>query len=349
MLNGKIDLRSDTITQPTPAMREAMAAAEVGDDVFEDDPTVNRLQQYAASLFGKEAALLVPSGTMGNLLAAMTLARPGDTILFSHLAHPFHHETGNTAMIAGLQTGTIETPTGLLTADQVQARFVLMDDVHLSHTTLVSIENTANLAGGAVYPVETVADISRVCREAGVKLHMDGARVFNACVASGVPPSDYGQHVDSLTFCLSKGLGCPVGSVFVGDRATITAARRYRKALGGGMRQAGILAAAGLYALEHHIERLADDHRRAARFREALEGTDGIHFYMPSPTNLVYMEVPDAFAFVGQLAALDVMCLPETATHVRAAFNLHVTDEDVEKAIEAFKAIAAELSGATAK
>jgi len=346
MLNGKIDLRSDTITQPTGEMREAMAKAEVGDDVFGDDPTVNKLQREAARMMGKEDALFVPSGTMGNLLAVMTQTKPGDSVILSDLAHPVHFEAGNIAHIAGVQVRPVHAENGILTADHVRANAVLMDDDHLSHTSLVMVENTVNLGGGTVYPLETFAEIGAASRELGLRVHCDGARIFNACVSAGVDPSAYAQHVDTVSFCLSKGLGCPVGSLLAGDGNTVHQARRYRKALGGGMRQVGVIAAAGLYALENQIDRLADDHRRAARFRDALASVEGIGFSLPCPTNLVYLDVADAFWFVAELANKGVLALAESPTHVRAAFNLHVTDEDTERAIEAFARIAESVPAA---
>ena len=336
-----VDLRSDTVTQPTPAMREAMANAPVGDDVFGDDPTVNELQQRAAKLLGKEAALFVPSGTMGNLLAMVSQTRPGDSVILCEGAHPYIHESGGMSMVAGLMPRPVDVPNGILTPEAIEPHIVLIHDAHFSHTTLVAIENTMNRGGGAVYPIETVERIGMMAKEFGMKLHCDGARLLNAVVASGTSAAEYAKHVDTVSFCLSKGLGCPVGSLLVGSRETIETAHRYRKMFGGGMRQAGILAAAGLYALDNNIERLADDHQRAAFFRDELEDTPGLSFPMPTPTNMVYIEVPDAFSTTMGLAEHQVYVLPEGPNLVRAVFHLHITDEDVERAVETFQRVAA--------
>lgn len=336
MLNGKIDLRSDTITQPTGAMREAMMAAPLGDDVFGDDPTVTALERKVAAMLTMEAALFVPSGTMANLLAIMTQTRPGDSVILSDLAHPIHYEAANAAQIAGVMFRPVQADRGILSADDVQAHAVLMDDPHLSHTKLVMVENTMNLGGGAVYTPAQVEAVATAAHELGMKVHCDGARIFNACVEAKAEVSAYARHVDSMSLCLSKGLGCPAGSLIAGSSDLVHQARRYRKALGGGMRQAGVLAAAGIYALDHHIERLAEDHENALRFREGIENLPGVEFYMPTPTNLVYFKVKDAFQTVAALAERDVLCLPESAEHVRAAFNLHVAPEDTERAIAIF-------------
>ena len=334
--DAPVDLRSDTVTKPTPGMREAMAGAEVGDDVFGEDPTVNALQERAAELAGKESALFVPSGTMANLLAAVSQTRPGDTVILHADAHPFNYESGGLGMVAGLMTKTLPGDRGILNPDDVAAAIVRNDDHHFSHTTLVSIENTTNRGGGAMYPHATVETIGALARENGIRLHCDGARIFNAVVASGIPLADYTKACDTLSFCFSKGLGAPAGSILVGDRETIHRAHRYRKMLGGGMRQAGILAAAALYALDHHVERLADDHRRAQRFRTALRDVPGIAFPLGSPTNIVYLDVSDAFALAGRIAERDVFVIPVSPTRVRAVFHLDVDDRGLDRAIEAF-------------
>ena len=332
-----VDLRSDTVTQPTAAMRQAMAQADVGDDVAGEDPSVNALQRRAAALLGKEAALFVPSGTMANLVAILAQTQPGDTIILSEEAHPFNYESGNLAMVAGVLTRTVPGTSGIVTPDQIEPRIVPRTaDHHLAPTSLVAIENTTNRGGGAIYDVDLVAAIGRLARERGLRLHCDGARIFNAVVETGVPAADYAVHVDTLCFCLSKGLGAPVGSVLAGNAATIETAHRYRKMLGGGMRQAGILAAAGLYALDHHVDRLRDDHRRAQSFRREIERIDGLALPLPSPTNMVYVEVPGAPGYAARLEALGVRVYATGPTRVRAVFHLDVTDEDVEAAAEAF-------------
>ncbi|MBI5094150.1 MAG: threonine aldolase family protein, partial [Candidatus Hydrogenedentes bacterium] len=289
-----VDLRSDTVTRPTPGMREAMASAPVGDDVFGEDPSVNELQRRAAALLGKEAALFVPSGTMANLLAVLSQTRPGDMVILHRDAHPYNYESANLAMVAGVLPKLLGGDYGVMVPGDVRDNIVQSKDHHLAPTTLIAIENTTNRGGGAIYDIETVAAIGALAKERGLRLHCDGARIFNAVVATGVSAAKYASHVDTVCFCLSKGLGAPVGSLLAGTAATIDRAHRFRKMLGGGMRQSGILAAAGLYALDHHIERLAEDHARARRFRESLQGCSGLAFPLPSPPNIVYVDVADA-------------------------------------------------------
>ena len=336
-----VDLRSDTVTRPTPGMREAMAGAEVGDDVMGEDPSVNELQRRSAALLGKDAALFVPSGTMANLVAFLAQTRPGDSVILSEEAHPYHYESANLAMVGGLLTRPVPSRCGLITAEQVAESIIRTDDHHYSCTTLVSIENTANRGGGNIYPIEDVAAIGALARERGLRFHLDGARLFDAVVETGISAAAYASHADTVAFCLSKGLGAPVGSVLVGDTETIARAHRFRKMLGGGMRQAGILAAAALYALEHHIDRLRDDHRRAAEFRRRLERLDTVTFPFPSPTNMVYLEVPDGPGVVGRLAERGVLIGGGHfgGNRLRAVFHLDVTDEGLDKAAAAFQAI----------
>ena len=337
MAGGTVDLRSDTVTQPTAGMRAAMAGAEVGDDVLGEDPTVAALQARVAGLVGKEAALFVPSGTMANLLAVLAQSRPGDSVILHEDGHPFHYESGNLGMVAGVMPRPLGGACGILDPEEVAAHIVLNPDHHFSHTTLVALENTTNRGGGAVYPLETVERIGEAAHARGVRVHCDGARIFNASVASGVPVAEFARPNDTLSFCFSKGLGAPVGSILTGDAATIDRAHRYRKALGGGMRQAGVLAAAALFALDHHIDRLADDHRRARTFREALEGCPGLGFPLPSPTNIVYIEVPDAPAAIAHLRTQNILVSATAPTRLRAVFHLDIDDPALHRAIEAFK------------
>ncbi len=339
-MDKPVDLRSDTITRPTPAMREAMAKAEVGDDVFGEDPTVNELQRRVAKMVNKEAALFVPSGTMANLLAIKSQAQPADTVILHVDSHPFNYESGGMAMIAGVMTKTLGGDYGILSPESVQAALCLNPDHHYSPTTLITIENTTNRGGGAIYPIETIAEIGHIAREHGLKVHCDGARIFNAVVESGVPVDGYATHVDTISFCFSKGLGAPIGSILAGPGDTIDLAHRYRKMFGGGMRQAGVLAAAALYALDHHVARLKDDHRRAREFRAALEGVHGIEFPLPSPTNIVYVQVADAMDFISHLAERGVLALPLSKSRVRFVFNLDVDDDGLERAIDAVRSAA---------
>lgn len=334
-----IDLRSDTVTQPSAAMRQAMAAAAVGDDVFGEDPTVQALEERAAAMLGKAAAVFLPSGTMANLTAFLSQTRPGDTVLMSEGAHPFHYEGGNMALVGGLMPRLIADPMCKLTPETIASHVVQTDDSHFSNTALVAIENTTNRGGGAFYTPAEVEAIAACCRARGLRLHCDGARLFNAATAAGCTVAALATPCDTICFCLSKGLGCPVGSVLAGGVATIKSARRYRKLLGGGMRQAGVLAAAGLYALEHHVAGLTDDHRRVQTFREAME-TAGIHLPLPSPTNILYLEVADAYAFAGALAAAGVAALPVSPTRIRVVFHRDVNDDDLAAAIRAFESVA---------
>ncbi|MFO7774655.1 MAG: low-specificity L-threonine aldolase [Candidatus Hydrogenedentota bacterium] len=341
---GFVDLRSDTVTRPTAAMRAAMAEAAVGDDVFGEDPNVNALQERAAEMAGKEAALYTPSGSMANLLAVMTQCAPGDTVLLSEDAHVFTFETGSIARIANVMTKTVPGEYGAMTPDAVANRLVLGENDHISKTTLVAMENTTNRGGGAIYPYEAFKGVAEVAREKGLRVHCDGARIFNAVVETGMSAAEYAQHVDTLSFCFSKGLGAPIGSVLTGDSATIRRARRFRKMLGGGMRQAGVAASAALYALEHHVERLREDHQRARRFREALADTPGLSFPMPSPTNMVYVRVPDTQALIARLREQGVLVMAPVAHTIRVVFHLDVDDAGLERAIDAFKTAGAELA-----
>jgi len=331
-----VDLRSDTVTQPSPAMRAAMAAADVGDDVMGEDPTVNALQERAADLLGKEAALFVPSGTMANLIAMLCATRPGDSVILAEESHPFHYEGANLARFGGLLALPVPGATGKITPDQVRARLCQIDDPHFSHTTLLALENTMNRGGGACYTLEELSAVAGVARAHGLRVHCDGARLFNAVVATGTPARDFATQCDTVCFCLSKGLGAPVGSVLVGTRACIAEALRLRKQLGGGMRQAGILAAAGLHALAHHIDDLAEDHRRTQVLRAALEDA-GYTFPLPSPTNILYIHAPEPFALVGTLAAEGVYTLPHAADSLRAVLHRDIDDAGLAHAIAAFQ------------
>lgn len=332
-----VDLRSDTVTRPSPGMRQAMADADVGDDVFGEDPTVERLQTRAAALAQKEAALFVPSGTMANLLAVLAQTRPGDSVILHRDAHPYQYESGNLAAAAGVMPVTLPGNFGILDPEDVQDHIESGADHHRSPTTLISIENTTNRGGGAIYPIGTVQKLGEISRSHGLRLHCDGARIFHALVELGISLSEYAKNVHTLSFCFSKGLGAPVGSILLGDKETIEKAHRFRKMLGGGMRQAGVLAAAALYALENNVQRLKDDHKRARIFREELERSCAVSFPLPSPTNIVYMDVPDAPFLASKLRELGILVLPVSKTRVRAVFHLDIDDEKLHRAIEAFR------------
>lgn len=287
-----VDLRSDTVTRPTPGMREAMARAEVGDDVFGDDPTVNLLQERVAALLGKEAALFMPSGTQSNLAAVMSHCGRGDEMIVGQMAHTYRWEAGGAAVLASVQPQPIEhQPDGTLALADIEAA-IKPDDPHFARTRLLCLENTL---GGRVLPMGYMAEATALARRHGLATHLDGARLFNAAVALKVPAVDIARHFDSISVCFSKGLGAPVGSALCGSREVIERARRVRKMLGGGMRQVGVLAAAALYALEHHVERLAKDHAMARRLAEGLLGIPGLAVEPPE-TNMVFVDVDQARA-----------------------------------------------------
>jgi threonine aldolase len=337
--NTPIDLRSDTVTRPTAAMRQAMAQAEVGDDVFGDDPTVKALEARVAGLLGKEAAIFVPSGTMANQVAIRTHTEPGDEIICHGESHVYWYEAGAAAAISGCQMRLLQAARGIFTPAQLQA--VLHADGeadnHACTQKLVVIENTHNRGGGSVWPVEQIAAVELAAREAGLKMHMDGARLWNACIACGATESEYASHFDSVSVCFSKGLGAPVGSALVGTAAFIRRARRFRKQFGGGMRQSGILAAAALYAVEHNRQRLAEDHANARRLAEAIAGAPGIELD-PSAveTNMVYFRVTTTPAeeMVKRFARAGVLMLAESADTIRAVAHLDVTADDISAAGE---------------
>ncbi len=281
-----IDLRSDTLTKPTEAMHQAMFNAQVGDDVYEEDPTVNLLQEKIAAMFGMEAALFCPSGTMTNQIAIKVLTQPQDEVICFEGAHIYKYEGGGMFSNSAVSVRLLKADYGILTPEAIEA-YINPDDVHYPHTRLVALENTVNRGGGSVYTLAQIKAIYELCQAHGLKLHLDGARIFNALVATGESAKEYGKYFDTISVCLSKGLGCPVGSVLLGSHADIKYAKRIRKALGGGMRQAGYLAAAGVYALEHHIERLADDHQRAKIIESHLNKLSYIESVMPVATNIV--------------------------------------------------------------
>ncbi len=334
-----IDLRSDTVTRPTPEMRRAIAEAEVGDDVFGDDPTVALLERTVAERLGKEAALFVPSGTMANQLAVAVWTRPGDEILLEAESHVFLYEGGGPAAISGASVHPVPGIRGLVTAAALRAA-LRPSNVHYPPSALLVLENTHNRAGGRVLPLAGMRETVEAAREAGMRVHLDGARIWNASVASGIPESEYAAMFDSVGVCLSKGLGAPVGSLFCSRREVVERARFVRKRLGGGMRQAGILAAAGLHALRHHRDRLADDHRRARLLAEAASGIEGLEIDPADvETNILRIGVsagtPEKWC--EELARLHVRAVPFGPTAIRAVLHLDVDDEDLSAAIDAFR------------
>ena len=341
-----VDLRSDTITQPTDAMRDAMMSAPLGDDVFGDDPTVLALQDKAAKLFGKEAALFVPSGTMSNLVAIRTHTEPGDEIIAESNCHIFLYEGGGFAAVAGASIRMVLAERGLMNPGDVEA--MIRPEGGLSHfptTKLICLENTSNRGGGSIYSQAVIDAIGGIAKSNDLRYHLDGARVFNASVASQSSVQTIAAPFDSISFCLSKGLGCPVGSVLVGSRSFIDRAHRFRKMFGGGMRQAGVLAAAGLYALDNNVERLADDHRRARGLGEALNEVRGLAIEMEHiETNMLYIDVSalgNASEVVRKLGDRGILITAVDSNHIRAVTHLDVDDDGISRTIEAFKAIAA--------
>lgn len=333
-----IDLRSDTVTKPSPDMRRAMAEAEVGDDVHGDDPTVNRLQEMTADLLGKEAALFVPSGTMANQTAIRALTRPGDEIIAHVDSHIYHYESAAPAALAGCTMNFLHGERGQFTADDVAAA-IRPGDSHYPRSALVVVENTQNRGGGSVWPVERVAEVAETARAHQLALHLDGARLFNACAASGLPATRYTEHFDTVSVCFSKGLGAPVGSIVAGSAETIRLVHRYRKMFGGGMRQVGIIAAGAMFALKHNRERLAKDHANARRLAQALAETRGV-ILDPSTieTNIIFFGLDPsagtAEAFCRRLHEAGVWMLPLGPQRARAVTHLDVSSADIERAIK---------------
>ena len=339
--SDRVDLRSDTVTQPTPGMRAAMAEAIVGDDVLGDDPTVLELQYRLSEMLGKEAALFVPSGTMSNAVAIKTQTRPGDEIVTHRKSHIYMYEAGGYAVLAGCSISLVEGDRGLMSPGDVQRaiRKVAGSDSHYPECTLICVENTANLGGGSIYDQETLDAICEVAHTNECRAHLDGARMFNAVVSSGTDPDRMVRDFDTISFCLSKGLGAPVGSVLVGDRATIAEAHRWRKMFGGGMRQAGMLAAGGLYALENNIGRLTEDHARAGRLAEAVDEMAAYSVDLGAvQSNMVYVDCAEGGAndLVDSLAGQGIDVLDLSDSTVRAVIHLHITEEDIDRAIDAF-------------
>ena len=338
-----IDLRSDTVTRPTPEMRRVMAEAEVGDDVLGDDPTVQRLEARVSDLLGKEAAVYMPSGTMTNQVAIRTWTEPGDEIILEADGHSYFYESGGPAALSGVMCRLIRGERGLFTADQVRAVLRPANE-HFPRTKLVAVENTHNRGGGTVWPIDQVADVADAARQAGLKMHLDGARLWNAAVASGISESAYASHFDSVSVCFSKGLGAPIGSALAGGVEFIARARRFRKMFGGGTRQAGIVAAGALYALDHHRQRLAEDHAGAKRLALGIAGLDGIEIDPATvETNIVIFGVTamPAAELVARLAAADVLVLARDAESIRAVTNLDVTADQIEQTIDRFTTIVA--------
>jgi threonine aldolase len=327
-----IDLRSDTVTRPTPAMRRAIAEAEVGDDVFGDDPTVNRLQAIMADRLDKEAGLFVPSGTQSNLCALMAHCQRGDEYIVGQTAHTYKYEGGGAAVLGSIQPQPIEVrDDGTMAPAKIRSAIKPIDD-HFARTRLICLENTT---GGEVVSLDYIREVAGIASEHGLGLHLDGARLFNAVVATGIEARDWAEPFDTVSVCLSKGLGAPVGSVLVGPREFIRKARRWRKMLGGTMRQAGLLAAAGIHALQHHVERLAEDHANARRLQRGLASIEVLQVDEHIPTNMVFVEVPEGSEeeLAAHCRARDII-LYTPSNRLRLVTHLDVSTDDVDRVVE---------------
>ncbi|HVX25020.1 MAG TPA: low-specificity L-threonine aldolase [Parafilimonas sp.] len=332
-----MDFRSDTVTKPTTAMLEAMMNAKLGDDVFGEDPTINALEEKAASMFGMEAAIFCPSGTMTNQIAIKCHTQPGDEIICDQLSHIYQYEGGGIAFNSGCSVKLIEGNYGRINTEQVEASINNKNDVHKPISKLVSLENTANRGGGSCYDFDDIQSIKKICEANELAFHLDGARLFNAIIAKKESTEQYGKVFDSISICLSKGLGAPVGSVIISTKNFITKARRVRKVFGGGMRQAGILAAAGIYALDNNIERLSQDHEHAKQLANALQQKDFVGEIFPVETNIVIFEVHGKYT-AAQLAEKfkeqNILVIAISKTHVRMVTHLNITAEMVNNTIE---------------
>ncbi len=333
-----VDLRSDTVTRPTPEMYEAMISAPVGDDVLGDDPTITRLEALAALTMGKEAALFVPSGTMGNQIALACHTKRGEAMLIEEEAHILYYEVGASAILAGVVNWTIPSERGVMRPEAVESR-VLKANLHTPGTTLLCLENTHNRAGGSIVPQANMAAYSVIAKRHDIKVHLDGARVFNAAVAQGIPVGEIAQYADSVNFCLSKGLRAPVGSLLCGTADFIDQARIWRKRLGGGMRQAGILAACGIVSLTQYVDRLADDHRRARSIAEAVNELPGLSVDLSTvQTNMVMVDTEDSSqSWMDRLGDQKVLCLPTGPNRIRLVLHADIDDELTDRALSAFK------------
>jgi threonine aldolase len=343
-----VDLRSDTVTRPTPAMRRAMAEAEVGDDVFGDDPTVAVLEAETARILGKEAALFVPSGTMGNEVAIAAHTERGDEVICEATAHIFLYEGGAPALLSGVQLHPLAGERGLISLDQMRGA-VRGPDVHHPVSRLLCLENTHNRAGGRVLPFEAVSELTEEARRFGLRTHLDGARLWNAAVASGIPEPRWADLFDSVSVCYSKALGAPIGSAVAGRRSFIERARHYRKRFGGGMRQVGIIAAGALHALRHHRARLDEDHLRAQMLARGLAGLAAVELDPASvDTNIVVVPLaagaapPEAWC--RELAERSVLAVPFGSSGLRVVAHLDIGDDDVERALQAFREVAPRLA-----
>ncbi len=335
------DFRSDTITLPTKEMLLTMMSAKAGDDVFGEDETINNLENKLAEMFGMEAGIFCPSGTMTNQIAIRVHVKPGDEVICSRQSHIYNYEGGGIAANSGASVRLIESESGLFTADDVENN-INPDDIHMPISKLVSVENTSNRGGGVCFDLEEMKKIGELCKKHGLKYHIDGARVFNAIVRNNENPKDYGKIFDSISICLSKGLGCPVGSVLLGNNDFIKQARRIRKVFGGGMRQAGYLAAAGIYALDNNIHRLIDDHKRAAELAKDFKEYRYIKSVIKLETNIVVFYLEDNISpqeYCKLLAQKNIVAIPFGGNRIRMVTHLYIDDEGVDMAVKAMKSL----------
>ena len=337
-----IDLRSDTVTKPTPGMLQAMFEAKVGDDVFGEDPSINELEARCATMFGMEAAIFCASGTMTNQIAIKCHTQQGDEVICEKLSHIYQYEGGGIGFNAGCSVRLIDGDRGRVTAEQVKDSINNRTDVHKAYSSLVSLENTANRGGGACYNFEDFYKIKTICQENSLAYHLDGARIFNAIVANNESTLEYGQLFDSISVCLSKGLGTPVGSVLIGKKAFIAKARRIRKIFGGGMRQAGFLAAAGIYALDNNVARLAEDHTNARAIADALIKKDFAEELLPVETNIVICKIGGRYSsatLAAELKKHDILSIAISPTQIRLVLHLDITDAMVNRIIEVIEGL----------
>lgn len=337
-----IDFRSDTVTQPTEAMRAAMFSAPLGDDVYGEDPTVNELQQFAADYFGMEAALFCASGTQTNQIAINVHVKPGGEVICHEESHIYKYEGGGIAKNSGASVRLLTGNRGRLTAEDI-GQWIMPDDVHFPVTQLISLEDTANRGGGAVYDFEEIKRISQLAKQHDLPLHLDGARLFNALRVNGIAPKEYASHFDSISICLSKGLGAPVGSLLLGKSDFIHKARRVRKVMGGGMRQAGFLAAAGLHALKHHVERLDEDHRHALRLGDALATRSWVKNLVPVETNIVVIELlhpADRDRFIARFAEEQIRVSAFGPGMIRLVTHLDCSPAQIDHVIDVINRLA---------
>ena len=342
-MKDSIDLRSDTVTKPTQAMRKAMAEAEVGDDVFGEDPSVNALQEKVAKILGKEAAIFVPTGTMANQLAIKAHTQPGDEVIIEASSHSYNFEAGAGGALSGVQFYLLKGTRGILAASQVDEA-VRSGDHHFPVSKLICLENTHNYGGGALYPIEKMREIYQLAKARNLMVHLDGARLWNASVATGIEPQEYARWADSISVCLSKGLGAPIGSLVSASKTFIDRVHRFRKMFGGGMRQVGIIAAAGIYALDHHVDRLKDDHQHAKRLAFGLKEIKGISVNPEEvETNILFFDVAQTGKTSPQIVEAmkkeGVLIHASGKTRIRLVTHLDVDSEDIETALKAFRRV----------